>query len=122
MQQGNNIIDKYKTWLRLEKSLSANSIKAYLNDLDKLIRFIGFALIPIGAALFYNELMVQENAFADAVPAVVAALIGMIPEGLYLLTSVALAVSVMRLAQRKTLVSKYAKIWALTSSDCPFRI
>lgn len=40
MQQGNNIIDKYKTWLRLEKSLSANSIEAYLTDLNKLIRFV----------------------------------------------------------------------------------
>ena len=40
MQQGNNIIDKYKTWLRLEKSLSANSIDADLTDLDKLTRFI----------------------------------------------------------------------------------
>ena len=40
MHQGNNIIDKYKTWLRLEKSLSANSIEAYLTDLDKLIRFV----------------------------------------------------------------------------------
>lgn len=40
MQQGNNIIDKYKTWLRLEKSLSVNSIEAYLTDLDKLIRFV----------------------------------------------------------------------------------
>lgn len=40
MQQGNNIIDKYKTWLRLEKSLSANSIDAYLTDLEKLIRFV----------------------------------------------------------------------------------
>ena len=40
MQQGNNIIDKYKAWLRLEKSLSANSIEAYLTDLDKLIRFV----------------------------------------------------------------------------------
>ena len=40
MQQGKDIIDKYKTWLRLEKSLSANSIEAYLTDLDKLIRFV----------------------------------------------------------------------------------
>ena len=40
MQQGKDIISKYKTWLRLEKSLSANSIDAYLTDLDKLTRFI----------------------------------------------------------------------------------
>ena len=81
-----------------------------MKSLDKLIRFIGFALIPIGAALFYNELVVQGNEFDQAVPAVVAALIGMIPEGLYLLTSVALAVSVMRLAQRKTLVHELSAV------------
>ena len=40
MQQGKDIIGKYKTWLRLEKSLSASSIEAYLTDLDKLTRFI----------------------------------------------------------------------------------
>lgn len=41
MQQGKDIVGKYKTWLRLEKSLSANSIDAYLTDLDKLTRFVG---------------------------------------------------------------------------------
>lgn len=40
MQQGKDIVSKYKTWLRLEKSLSANSIDAYLTDLDKLTRFV----------------------------------------------------------------------------------
>ena len=88
-----------------------------MKSLDKLIRFIGFALIPIGAALFYNELMVQGNSFAEAVPAVVAALIGMIPEGLYLLTSVALAVSVMRLGQRQTLVHEMAAVETLAHVD-----
>lgn len=88
-----------------------------MKSLDKLIRFIGFALIPIGGALFYNELMVQGNEFADAVPAVVAALIGMIPEGLYLLTSVALAVSVMRLAKRETLVHELSAVETLAHVD-----
>ncbi len=88
-----------------------------MKSLDRLIRFIGFALIPIGAALFYNELVVQESAFSDAVPAVVASLIGMIPEGLYLLTSVALAVSVMRLAQRQTLVHELSAVETLAHVD-----
>lgn len=88
-----------------------------MKSLDRLIRFIGFALIPIGAALFYNELIVQGNEFSDAVPAVVAALIGMIPEGLYLLTSVALAVSVMRLAQRQTLVHELSAVETLAHVD-----
>ena len=88
-----------------------------MKSLDKLIRFIGFALIPIGAALFYNEISVQGNTFTDAVPAVVALLIGMIPEGLYLLTSVALAVSVMRLAQGRTLVHEMAAVETLARVD-----
>ena len=88
-----------------------------MKSLDRLIRFIGFALIPIGAALFWNELIAQGNQFTDAVPAVVAALIGMIPEGLYLLTSVALAVSVTRLAKRKTLVHELSAVETLAHVD-----
>ena len=75
-----------------------------MKSLDRLIRF-------------HNELMVQGNEFSEAVPSVVAALIGMIPEGLYLLTSVALAVSVMRLAQRKTLVHELAAVETLAHVD-----
>lgn len=88
-----------------------------MKSLDKLIRFIGFALIPIGAALFYNELIVQGNSFTDGAPYVVATLVGMIPEGLYLLTSVALAVSVMRLAQGHTLVHEMAAVETLARVD-----
>lgn len=88
-----------------------------MKSLDKLIRFIGFALIPIGAALFYNELIVQGNSFTEGTPYVVATLVGMIPEGLYLLTSVALAVSVMRLAQGHTLVHEMAAVETLARVD-----
>lgn len=88
-----------------------------MKSLDKLIRFIGIALIPIGAALFYNEMIVQGSTFTEATPWVVAALVGMIPEGLYLLTSVALAVSVMRLAQGNTLVHEMAAVETLARVD-----
>lgn len=88
-----------------------------MKSLDRLIRVIGFALIPIGVALFWNEYFVQEQTFREAIPPVVAALIGMIPEGLYLLTSMALAVSVMRLAQKKTLVHEMSAIETLARVD-----
>lgn len=88
-----------------------------MQSLDKLIHVIGFALVPIGAALFCNEYFLLGASFAEAIPAVVAALIGMIPEGLYLLTSVALAVSVMRLAQQKTLVHEMSAIETLARVD-----
>ena len=74
-----------------------------MRSLDKLIKFIGIALVPIGAVLIWKQHWVLELPMQDTVDATVAALIGMIPEGLYLLTSVALAVSMMRLARRKVL-------------------
>ena len=74
-----------------------------MRSLDRLIKFIGVALIPIGAVLIWKQHWVLELSMKDTVDATVAALIGMIPEGLYLLTSVALAVSMMRLARRKVL-------------------
>ena len=88
-----------------------------MKSLDRLIHVIGFALIPMGIALFCNEFFVQEQSFSTAITSMVAALIGMIPEGLYLLTSVALAVSVMRLAQRKTLVHQMSAIETLARVD-----
>lgn len=72
-----------------------------MRSLDSLIRFIGIVLIPIGAALFYNQFVNQDLGLRQSVVSTVAALIGMIPEGLFLLTSVALAVSVVRLAQNR---------------------
>ena len=66
-----------------------------MRSLDRLIKFIGVALIPIGAVLIWKQHWVLELSMKETVDATVAALIGMIPEGLYLLTSVALAVSMM---------------------------
>ncbi len=88
-----------------------------MRSLDRLIRVIGFALIPIGIALFCNEFFIQEQGFSTAVTSMVAALVGMIPEGLYLLTSVALAVSVMWLARRKVLVHEMSAVETLARVD-----
>ena len=95
--------ESYASRLALEAKADQGVGKSQMmKSLDRLIRVIGFALIPIGVALFCNEFFVQEGSFATSITSMVAALTGMIPEGLYLLTSVALAVSVVRLAQRKT--------------------
>ena len=110
--------DSYASQLALEAKADRGVIKSnMMRSLDKLIKVVGFALIPIGVALFCNEYLVLENTFSDAVGSMVGALIGMIPEGLYLLTSVALAVSVMRLAQKKTLVHEMSAIETLARVD-----
>ena len=72
-----------------------------IRSLDKLVKFVGIALIPIGSVLFAQSFFFNDETFRDSVTSMVAAVIGMIPEGLYLLASVALAVSSIRLARRK---------------------
>ena len=95
--------DSYAARLTLEakKDVKAGQSEM-MASLTGLIRFIGFALIPVGGVLLWKQYFVLELGMRQAVTATVAALIGMIPEGLYLLTSVALAVSMMRLARQKT--------------------
>ncbi len=108
----------YASRLTLEaKKGHAPTRSEMMRSLDKLIRVIGFALIPMGAVLFLKQYFFLHAGLAAAVTSTVAALIGMIPEGLYLLTSVALAVSVLRLARRKTLVHDMSSIETLARVD-----
>ncbi len=99
-----------------------------MRSLDTLIKVIGIALIPIGSVMFYQAITADGAAFLDtlfsdpklvrsAMESSTAAIIGMIPEGLYLLVSVALAVSVFRLSKRKTLVHDMKCIEALARVD-----
>lgn len=88
-----------------------------MRSLDKLIRFIGIALVPLGILMFLNQFAALDMTLRDAVEATVASLVGMIPEGLYLLTSVALAVSMIRLARRKVLAQDMNCIETLARVD-----
>lgn len=88
-----------------------------MNSLKKIIRFLTFAIIPIGCALFYSQLHLQGANLTDAVIKSVAAIIGMIPEGLVLLTSTVLAVSVIRLSKSKVLVQELYCIETLARVD-----
>ena len=84
-------------------------------SLDKLIKVIGIILLPVGLLLFFNQL--QTTDLRSGVEATVAALVGMIPEGLYLLTSVALAVAALKLTRRRVLVQDMNCIEALARAD-----
>ncbi len=88
-----------------------------MKSLTRLIQIIGILIIPIGAALFLKQLHTLELPLDSAVIKTTAALIGMIPEGLYLLVSVALAVSVIRLAKKRTLVHELGCIETLARVD-----
>ncbi len=88
-----------------------------MKSLNRLIKCIGFLILPLGCIMFYRSHFELGNTLQDSVVSTVAALVGMIPEGLYLLTSIALAVSVMRLAKKKTLVHEMSCIETLARVD-----
>ena len=88
-----------------------------MNAINKIIKFLTFAIIPIGGALFYLQLQIQGANLQSAVVKSVAAIIGMIPEGLVLLTSTVLAVSVIRLSKSKVLVQELYCIETLARVD-----
>ena len=88
-----------------------------MTSLNQIIKVLTFAIVPIGLLLFWNQLHLVENNFQDAVVKTVAAVIGMIPEGLVLLTSTVLAVSVVRLSRSKVLVQELYCIETLARVD-----
>lgn len=88
-----------------------------MTSLNKIIKFLTFAIIPIGIALFIVQLNVENLSLQSAVTKTVAAIIGMIPEGLVLLTSTVLAVSVVRLSKSKVLVQELYCIETLARVD-----
>ena len=88
-----------------------------MRSLDKLIFVVGILLVPVGAILFHQEYFVLRLSLRDSVEGTVAALVGMIPEGLYLLTSIAMAVSALKLSREKVLVQDMNCIESLARVD-----
>ncbi len=86
-------------------------------SLDKLVKVLGYALIPIGLLTFANQFWRLEMPVQGNVETTVAALVGMIPEGLYLLTSVALAASALLLSRKRVLVQDMSCIETLARVD-----
>ena len=97
--------DSYISRLTLEaKAMKEGEQSEMIRSLNKLVKVVGILIIPIGLLLFGQQFFVSHETFRESITSMVAAVLGMIPEGLYLLASVALAVSVMRLASQKVLV------------------
>ena len=123
-----------KVWVRLDavgrdsfvsqltlnaKKMRKNQARGMMKSLNLMVKIIGIALIPMAALMMLKELRFLDppSPLKSAVENTAGALLGMIPEGLYLLTSVALAVSVMRLAKKKTLSHDLGCIETLARVD-----
>ncbi len=87
------------------------------NSLNAILKVISIIIVPLGALLFYKQYYVVGNTFKDSIVSMVAGVLGMIPEGLVLLTSVALTLGALVLANKKTLVQELYCIETLARVD-----
>ena len=110
--------DAFAARLAAEAKTDPHATKSeMMRSLDRLIRVVGIALIPVGVILFYQEFKVLKLSLTASLEGTVAALVGMIPEGLYLLTSIAMAASSIKLAKQQVLVQDMNCIETLARVD-----
>ena len=106
--------DSYISKLTMEaKRIDHKEQSEMIASINKLVLFVGIAIIPIGIALFVQSYLYQKVEFSESIVSMVAAIIGMIPEGLYLLATIAMAVSAVRLAQNQVLLHDMKSIETL---------
>lgn len=109
--------DSYASRLTQSARTIRRPKSALMTDLNRLIQVISAVLVPLGVLTLLKNTLLLHQAPALAVPSAVAAMVGMIPEGLILLTSVAMAVGVVRLGRRNALVQELYGIETLARVD-----
>lgn len=110
--------DSYISKLMLEaKAEKKGERSEMIRSLNRLITLVGIVIIPIGITMFVQHHFYMGESIQQSVVAMVAALLGMIPEGLYLLASVAMALSVIRLARKRVLIHEMSCIETLARVD-----
>ena len=109
--------DSYVAKLTSEAKQIKEKKSEMIKDIEKLIRIVGIIIIPIGGILMYEAMIVNNETYFDAITSMVGAITGMIPEGLYLLVTIALALSAARLAKKKVLLHDMKSIESLARVD-----
>lgn len=110
--------ESYISKLSLEaKSMGGKEQSEMIRSINLIVKWVGIVIIPIGLILFWQSHFVNGESITKSVTSTVAAIIGMIPEGLYLLTTVAFALSTMKLARKKVLLHDMKSIETLARVD-----
>lgn len=99
------------------KSMGSGEQSEMVRSINQIVKWVGIIIIPISIILFYQSFYINHTTLQKGVTSTVAAIIGMIPEGLYLLTTIALALSTMRLAKNKVLLHDMKSIETLARVD-----
>ena len=109
--------ESYSSKIMKESKKIKENKTEMIKAIDRIVLSAGIVIFPIGLLLFGESYFVNKFSYSESVVRMVSALIGMIPEGLYLLTTVALALSAMRLAKKKVLLHDMKSIESLARTD-----
>lgn len=106
-------MDNYAVSLAEKAKTKKRASSEMQNSIKKIIQFISIAIIPVGLLLFYSQFQASDGNYNDAIVSTVGGVIGMIPEGLVLLTSISFILGIARLAKKRALVQEMEAIEAL---------
>lgn len=110
--------ESYASKLTLEaKAMKQGEQSEIIRSLNKIVKMVGVVIIPLGTILFCQQYFGEGHGMQASVQAMVAAMIGMIPEGLFLLASVTLVISAMKLAREQVLLHDMKSIETLARVD-----
>jgi HAD ATPase, P-type, family IC len=110
--------ESYISQLTLKaKAIKTTEQSEILKSLNNFVRLAGILIIPIGLLMFGQQYLIHATPIKMSIQAMIAAIVGMIPEGLFLLSSVTLVLSAVRLAQKKVLVHDMHCIETLARVD-----
>ncbi len=109
--------DSYAERLTAEAKKLKTAKSVLRTTMERIIKGVSAVIIPMGLLTFANHYFLQDLGYADSMITTVAAMVGMIPDGLYLLTSMSFAVGVVRLAQHRTLTQQLYSLESLARAD-----
>ena len=109
--------DNYASNL-IKEATSIKDNSSYLqNTINKILKIITFMIVPVGLLLFISQYFYSGQTYNEAILSTVAGIIGMIPEGLVLLTSIALTAGVVKMAKKNVIIEKLHGIEILSCTD-----
>lgn len=109
--------ESYAAQLTAQAKASKDKKSEMVRDIDRIILVAGILIIPVGGMLYWQAHILHGHSFSESIVAMVGAVTGMIPEGLYLLVTIALALSAMRLARKWVLLHDMRSIETLARVD-----
>lgn len=109
--------DTYANKMIKEASKNTDNSSYLMKNINNILKVVTVLIIPVGILLFITQFFYSNQTYAESVLSSVAGVIGMIPDGLVLLTSISLTVGVIKMASKKVIIQKLSGIELLACVD-----